>query len=117
MAEDKDISHIEAERTSRMQVLLKDALEISRRIVGNNDRWTFTLLNGLAVVYRKQARYEEAERYLVEALEGRLLKLGDTHPYTLESLKNFIDLYEAWNKPEKAEEWRGKLAQIEDFEK
>jgi hypothetical protein len=25
-------------------------------------------------------------------------------------------LYEAWNKPEKAEEWRAKLEQIEDFE-
>jgi hypothetical protein len=29
---------------------------------------------------------------------------------------NLIDLYEAWNKPEKANEWRSKLAQIEDFE-
>jgi hypothetical protein len=27
-----------------------------------------------------------------------------------------IDLYEAWNKPEKAEQWRAKLEQIEDFE-
>jgi hypothetical protein len=36
--------------------------------------------------------------------------------YTLESLVNLIALYEAWNKPEKAEEWRLKLAQIEDFE-
>jgi hypothetical protein len=26
------------------------------------------------------------------------------------------DLYEAWNKPEKANEWRAKLEQIEDFE-
>jgi hypothetical protein len=28
-----------------------------------------------------------------------------------------IDLYEAWNKPEKANEWRTKLEHIEDFEK
>ena len=34
-----------------------------------------------------------------------------THPNTLESWNNLIDLYEAWNKPEKAEEWRAKLAQ------
>ncbi|MFC1634256.1 hypothetical protein ACFL5Z_05395 [Planctomycetota bacterium] len=34
-----------------------------------------------------------------------------------ESVKNLIDLYEAWNKPEKAEEWRAKLKQIEDFQK
>ena len=28
---------------------------------------------------------------------------------------NLIDLYEAWNKPEKAEEWQEKMSQIEDF--
>jgi hypothetical protein len=36
-------------------------------------------------------------------------KLGDTHPHTIESINNLIELYEAWNKPEKAEEWRAKL--------
>jgi hypothetical protein len=29
---------------------------------------------------------------------------------------NLIALYDAWNKPEKAKEWRAKMAQIEDFE-
>jgi hypothetical protein len=42
-------------------------------------------------------------------------KLGDTHPHTLKSWQNLIDLYEAWKKPEKAEEWRTQLEQIEDF--
>jgi hypothetical protein len=37
------------------------------------------------------------------------------HPHTLESWKNLITLYKAWNKPEKADEWRAKLKQIEDF--
>jgi hypothetical protein len=31
-------------------------------------------------------------------------------------LKHLIALYEAWNKPEKANEWRAKLPQTEDFE-
>jgi hypothetical protein len=65
---------------------------------------------------KEQARYQEAEKYLLEALEGRRLKLGDTHPHTLESHNNLIDLYEAWNKPEKAKEWRAKLAKKEAFE-
>jgi len=34
----------------------------------------------------------------------------------LDSLKNLIELYQAWKKPEKVEEWQAKLAQIEDFE-
>jgi hypothetical protein len=28
-------------------------------------------------------------------------------------LSNLINLYEAWNKPEKDEEWRAKLPQME----
>jgi hypothetical protein len=58
------------------------------------------------VLYKEQERYQEAESLLPEALQGRRLKLGDTHPRTLESLYNLIDRYEAWNKPEKAQEWR-----------
>ena len=67
----------------------------------------------LVAVYKEQARYEEAEPLLLEAVEGRRLKLGEKHPHSLESVNNLIALYEAWNKPEKAEEWRAKLPQME----
>jgi hypothetical protein len=46
-------------------------------------------------------------------MECKCLKLDDTHPHTKESVNNLIDLYEAWNKPDKAEEWRAKLPQTE----
>jgi hypothetical protein len=36
-----------------------------------------------------------------------------THPHTLDSWNNLINLYEAWGKPEQAEEWRAKLLKIE----
>jgi hypothetical protein len=32
------------------------------------------------------------------------------------SWNNLIELYEAWNKPEKAEEWRATLPQTEPAE-
>jgi hypothetical protein len=70
-------------------------------------------MHDLAVLYKKQARYEEAEKLLLEAVEGRCLKLGDTHPHTLESLNTLIDLYETWNNPEKAEAWRTELPPME----
>jgi len=38
------------------------------------------------------------------AVDGLRLKLGDTRPHTRESLNNLINLYEAWNKTEKANE-------------
>ena len=40
----------------------------------------------------------------------------NTHPHTLKSWNNLIQLYEAWNEPEQAEKRRAKLGQIEDFE-
>jgi hypothetical protein len=49
-------------------------------------------------------------------LEGHRLKLGDTHPHTVETLHNLIELYKAWDKPEKAENWRSKLPQTEAVE-
>jgi hypothetical protein len=61
------------------------------------------------VLCKEQGDYDKAEPLLLEAVDGRRLKLGDKHPYTFESLNNLIDLYEAWNKPDKAEEWRAKL--------
>jgi len=61
------------------------------------------------VLYKEQGRYDEAEKLLLEAVEGRRLKLGDTHPHSLESMNNLIELYEAWAKPEEAKEWRAKL--------
>jgi hypothetical protein len=50
-------------------------------------------------------------------MECKCLKLDDYHPHTLESLNNLIAFYEAWNKPEKAKEWRSKLPQAEAVEK
>ena len=41
---------------------------------------------------------------------------GENHPANLESLNNLIELYEAWGKPEKAEEWRAKLPLTEAVE-
>jgi len=35
----------------------------------------------------------------------------------LESLNNFIALYQAWNKPEKAQEWRAQLPKAENTRK
>jgi hypothetical protein len=63
----------------------------------------------LTVLDKEQGDYTSEEPRLLEALEGRRLKLGDTQPHTLESWKNLIDLYEAWGKAEEANQWRAKL--------
>ena len=62
-------------------------------------------------------RHAEAEPLLVKALEGQRRVLGEEHPRTLESMNNLIKLYEAWGKPEQAEEWRAKLPPKENTER
>jgi serine/threonine protein kinase/TolA-binding protein len=95
--------------------LFNDVLEARKRKLGENHPHTLETKNDLAVLYKEQAQYEKAEPLLIDAVKGRRLKLSDIHPHTLESWHNLIELYEAWGKPEKANEWRGKLVQIEDF--
>ena len=84
--------------------------------MGNDNSNTLESKNDLVVLYKEQARYDEAEPLLLEAVEGRRLKLGDTHPHTLESIKNLIGLYELLNKPEEAEKLRAKSPQTEAVE-
>jgi hypothetical protein len=60
-------------------------------------------------LHMRQIRYDRVDRLSAEAIEGRGLKLGDTHPHTIDSLNQLINVYEAWNKPEKAEQWQAKL--------
>jgi hypothetical protein len=61
----------------------------------------------------QQKRHDEAEQLLLDAIHGRTTKLGSRHMHTLDSLRNLIQLYETWDKPEKAEEWQAKLQQTE----
>ena len=77
---------------------------------------TLETKNDLALLYIRQSDFDKAERLLLEAVQGRRPKLGHAHPYSKESIKTPIGLYEAWNKPEKVKKWQTKLTQIEDFE-
>ena len=61
--------------------------------------------NGL---YIRQARYEDAEPVLLDAYSGRETKLDPEHPHTIEWLKQLVNLYESWGRPDEAAKWRAK---------
>jgi len=61
------------------------------------------------MMWGEQARHEDAERLLQEALKGREAKLGPQHPNTIRSLKQLVTLYESWGKPDEAANWRVRL--------
>ena len=92
------------------EILVK-ALEINERALG----WTHFFeigcrnLKNLVQKYLAQGHYDKAAPLLQGVVERQILRLGETHRKTQESITDLINLYEAWNKPEEAEKWRAKL--------
>ncbi len=84
-------------------------LEKCAKLVESSDHPALSSMNKWARVYSNEGQYEEAEPLSLKALETRRRVLGEEHQDTLESIKKLIKLYEAWGKPEKAEQWRAKL--------
>ena len=59
-------------------------------------------------------KLDEAEVYLLEALENRRRVLGNEHPDTLYSINALAELYDAWDKPEEAKKYREMLPAEEE---
>jgi tetratricopeptide (TPR) repeat protein len=70
----------------------------------------------LHYLYDSRGQFGEVERRLIKALEFSRRVLGEEHSETLACQEDFVTLYEAWGKPEKADEWRAKLPQKEAVE-
>ena len=60
----------------------------------------------LGTVYTRMHRYEDAERALLEALPRALEFLGPESHWTKTIHEDLINLYEAWGKPDRADEFR-----------
>jgi tetratricopeptide (TPR) repeat protein len=60
-------------------------------------------LNNLAVLYRAQGRYPEAEPLNQRALAIQEKALGPEHPNTVTNLNNLAELYRAQGRNEEAE--------------
>ncbi len=63
----------------------------------------------LALVHHKQGHYDKAEPLLVELVELSQGVLIEGHQDTVAAMNELIKLYDAWGKPQKAEQWRSKL--------
>ena len=64
----------------------------------------------------KLMRYEEAEEVMLSAeelllqrIERYVTKYGEKNKSTSYAIEELIALYDTWNKPDKAAEWRAKL--------
>jgi hypothetical protein len=97
------------ERYEEAEELLTESLEKRSRVQGSEHKRTIHNMVRLGWVYTEMHRYNEAEVLLIDAFELSHRVLGPLDQITTESIGKTIDLYEAWNKPDKAAQWRAKL--------
>ncbi|MCB9858217.1 MAG: serine/threonine protein kinase [Phycisphaerales bacterium] len=97
--------------------VLRDVLS-GREQAEPPDAWMIALARStLGECLASQRRFEEAETLLVNALpiiEDVAAEKSHLVTYRIEALVRIVDLYEAWDKPAKADEWRRKLDTLKD---
>jgi serine/threonine protein kinase len=96
---------------SEAEVPLREALALREKMAAGE--WArFDVRSQLGAALAGQGKYDEAEAMLLAGYEG--LKAREDHMPTGdkrsigEARDRLIQLFEAWGKPEKAAEWRGK---------
>jgi eukaryotic-like serine/threonine-protein kinase len=103
--------HREQGRYQDANDLLCAARAGRRENLGPDHPDTLESMHELGVLHLKQSQYESAESTLLEAYKKRVARLRPGHPHTGETVDILIQLYEAWDRPEEAKEWRFKLQQ------
>ncbi len=93
-------THIDAD----VETLYNDALEIQRKILGEGHPRVAISLHNLALLYRQQGRYSQAQDRLMQALSLRERILGPNHPDIAASLNELGSIYRAQGRYIEAEE-------------
>ena len=94
---------------ARTEARLRESLTISRQAFPQGHVQIQTTENILGGCLTSMKRYAEAEPLLTSSYAVIAKQAGTGHPRTQAALNRVIQLYEAWDKPTKATEWRAKL--------
>jgi serine/threonine-protein kinase len=100
--------------TVRGEALLQTALAIFERIYGPKDRYMYGgLLIQLAQVRIARRDYAGAEKLLLDVAEAGRRQMGEQNPRVQRTIRELVRLYEAWGKPQQAQEYRRYLLPVE----
>nr|WP_287130353.1 tetratricopeptide repeat protein [Candidatus Cyanaurora vandensis] len=83
--------------------LQEQALTLYRKITGEENLNLAQSLSNLAVFYKSQGRYDQAELLLQQALALRIKLLGQEHPDVAASMNNLAELYTSQGRYDQAE--------------
>ena len=89
--------------------LLTVAIQGGRRSLPAGHWVTAVFLTNYGACLTRLERHDEAEAALLAAHETLSATWGAAHEHTLNANQALVDLYDAWNMPEKSAYWQAKL--------
>jgi serine/threonine protein kinase/tetratricopeptide (TPR) repeat protein len=84
-------------------------IEIRRQVLGDEHPELANTRFTLARMLFAERRYAESEQLALTAYPPMLRSVGPTHDRTVRIANLLAQLYDSWNKPDNAVEWRAKL--------
>jgi tetratricopeptide (TPR) repeat protein len=97
------LSYLAQGKFTQAQPLILSALDIKRRVLGQEHPNTLTGMYTLALLYLYEGRYSVAESLFIELLEKQQRVLGHEHPNTLTTINDLARLYQSTGRYAEAE--------------
>jgi serine/threonine-protein kinase len=97
-------------RTAEAEKLLREAVRIRAENVPETHFLRATANGALGEFLTTQARFPEAESFLLASFQSLKKSQAGNSPRTRLALQRLANLYEAWNKPEQAAPYRSLLS-------
>ena len=89
--------------------LLRKALKVRREVLSEGNWRIAYLESDLGSCLKELGRYQQAEPLLLSGYSLIHAKRGPQHKRTLEALNRIIELYDSWDRPHQAAEYRALL--------
>lgn len=105
---------VETGQYDRAEPLLRESLAIARQKLAAGHEKTLRMQVALAEALAARGAFDEAEALLLNSYSQFDETLGASNVRTTDALQRLVNLYDAWGKADKAEEYRSLLPQLSE---
>lgn len=97
-------------KLAEAEALFREVLDLCTQALPPGHPYAAIFTNNYADCLVDMGRYEEAEAGLTQSLEWLEAAFKPGHPRCIKGIERLARLYEKWGKPDRAAEFRGRLA-------